>query len=106
MKLREYMDAHNLTLQRFGERVGCSHTTVLRIARGDRGASRRLMLRIVEATAGEVSLEELVKSGLDQPPPRPAPSRAKSATATATATAAAKPKRRRRARPATGEAGG
>lgn len=63
MNLRAYLDLHDLTLERFGKLVGCNGSTVWRIAAGRHVPKANLLRRIVEATEGAVTLQDLVLLG-------------------------------------------
>ena len=54
MKLATYLDANDLTLAEFGERIGVSFQAVARYAAGERIPRRDVMLRIASVTKGLV----------------------------------------------------
>ncbi|WP_226578140.1 helix-turn-helix transcriptional regulator [Acuticoccus sediminis] len=54
-----YRARHSLTLQAFALKVGVHYTTVLRIERGAREPSAKLMRAIEDVTEGEVTSEAL-----------------------------------------------
>jgi len=56
MRLSDYLQAQGLTLQAFGQRVGVSHTTILRWSTGKAAPGGRAMFqRIAEMTDGKVT---------------------------------------------------
>lgn len=63
MMLQDWLDRTNTTASALAREVGCSHTTIIRIARGEIEPRPAMRRRIVEATAGQVAEVELVKLG-------------------------------------------
>lgn len=73
MKLAAYLEAHGMTLQEFGGRLGVSHTTVMRWASGTATPRGRAMLRrIAEATDGTVTAADFFPeaAAVTSAPPR------------------------------------
>jgi transcriptional regulator with XRE-family HTH domain len=66
MNLRDYLKQNGLTMQRFGDRVGCTHATIQRLAAGTRFPSHRLLMAIREATGGAVDAADF---GVEPEPP-------------------------------------
>ena len=60
MTLKEYLDQNKLSLKVFGDRCGLSAPTVLRARDGINIPSRRTLQAIVTATAGQVSIQDLI----------------------------------------------
>lgn len=58
MKLGDYLKARGETLASFGQRVGCTHATVSRLANGKLLPSARLVARIEKATGGQVGFAD------------------------------------------------
>lgn len=54
MKLRDYLNAHELTMAAFGAKLGVSHATVVRYCNGSRKPSWRVMEKIERVTLGDV----------------------------------------------------
>lgn len=54
MTLSEYMTAHGLSASEMARRIGCSHSTVLRLNAGTLKPSFDLIQRVVAATADAV----------------------------------------------------
>lgn len=59
MRLREFLKSNNLQMAQFGEQIGTTGPTVCRIA-GGQVPRRDLMVRIYEATNGQVTPNDLV----------------------------------------------
>lgn len=59
MTLDEYLDSHPGTAVAFAEKIGKSPASVTRIRKGTQRLSLDLALRIVTATGGKVTLEDL-----------------------------------------------
>lgn len=59
--LAAYIDAAKLSNERFGRMVGLSRVSIHRIIAGKQTPSPESALAIVEATAGEVTLEDLIR---------------------------------------------
>lgn len=60
MTLKEYLTQNNLSLKVFGDRCGLSAPTVLRARDGINIPSRRTITAIVAATAGAVTVQDLI----------------------------------------------
>ena len=60
MTLKEYLSLNQLSLQAFADRCGLSAPTVLRIRDGKNIPSRRTLTAIVQATQGQVSIQDLI----------------------------------------------
>lgn len=60
MTLKEYLNQHQLSLQAFADCCGLSAPTVLRIRDGKNIPSRRTLTAIVQATNGEVNIQDLI----------------------------------------------
>lgn len=59
MTLDEYLRDHPITATAFADRIGKSAASVTRIRRGEQNISLELASRIVSATGGKVTLEDL-----------------------------------------------
>lgn len=59
MTLDEYLKAHSITASTLAERIGKSSASVTRIRQGKQSLSLELAARIVAATGGKVTLEDL-----------------------------------------------
>lgn len=59
MTLDAYLKAHPVTASDFAERIGVSPASVTRIRRGVQNITLELASRIVAATGGKVTLEDL-----------------------------------------------
>lgn len=59
--LAAFIDAHGLTYEAFGRRVGLSRVSVHRIVSGSQIPSPESALAIVDATGGAVTLEDLIR---------------------------------------------
>lgn len=62
MTLKEYLDHHRLSLKAFGDQCGISPATVLRARDGIVLPNRKTMRAIVEATGGQVTVDDLVSA--------------------------------------------
>lgn len=60
MTLKDYLDQNKLSLKVFGDRCGLSAPTVLRARDGINIPSRRTIIAIVAATAGAVTIQDLI----------------------------------------------
>lgn len=56
MKLKDWRAREGLSLSAFGEMIGRSHVTVMRIERGDNPPDKDTIQAIYDATKGEVTL--------------------------------------------------
>lgn len=69
MQLREFLKSNNLQMAQFAEQIGTTGPTVCRIA-GGQVPRVGLMIKIYEATGGQVTPNDLVGIGVnDQQPP-------------------------------------
>lgn len=59
MTLDEYLRTHPVTAGAFAERIGMSAASVTRIRKGDQNITLDLATKIVAATGGKVTLEDL-----------------------------------------------
>lgn len=59
MTLDEYLASHPVTASAFAERIGRSAASITRIRQGKQALSLELAARIVAATGGKVTLEDL-----------------------------------------------
>ena len=74
MNLDTYLRAEGIKGTEFSARIGVSEVSLSRIRRGDQNISRELIRRIVAATNGAVTAEDLVFHGAsDTPAPGAAP---------------------------------
>ena len=60
MTLKEYLDLNKLSLKAFGDQCGLSAPTVLRVRDGLHMPSRRTLNAIVNATGGDVKIQDLI----------------------------------------------
>ena len=70
MKLDHYRQTAGITASEFGRRIGVAHSTVLRWESGAVFPSKEMMNRIVRATGGQVSPNDLLfpqKTGAHSP---------------------------------------
>ena len=56
MKLKQYLSEKGLTQREFGEAVGVPQATINRYVNGERFPDRDMILKIIEATGGHVSV--------------------------------------------------
>jgi len=59
MKLAEYLKKHNLTHEKFAEKIQVSRPLVTRLVNKKRNPSSHLMKMIEEETNGEVTMQDL-----------------------------------------------
>ena len=59
MKLETYIASQGLTQKQFGDLVNASQSTISRICEGKVAPSFKLLKKIIEATGGDVSVEDL-----------------------------------------------
>lgn len=59
MDLREYLTARRITMMAFGEKIGRAQSIISRICNRKHRADPTTALRIVVATRGEVSLDDI-----------------------------------------------
>jgi transcriptional regulator with XRE-family HTH domain len=60
MTLKDYLNHHSLSLKAFGNLCGLSAPTVLRVRDGLHMPSRRTLDAIVNATNGDVPIQDLI----------------------------------------------
>lgn len=58
LKLKQYLEKHKITHAAFAEIVGVSQATVNRYVSGERSPSKKMILRIKEATKGFVKVTD------------------------------------------------
>lgn len=66
MKLREYLDTLGLTAQQFAVSTGIAREIVVRVAAG-KGCTARTAKRIIQATHGLVTLDDLADAAEVEP---------------------------------------
>lgn len=60
MKLAKWLKQSGLTTVAFGEKVGVTHSTIVRLANGTRQPSMALLGRIMAATADNVTAHDFI----------------------------------------------
>lgn len=60
MRMEVYREKHGLSRSEMGRRIGVAHTTIARWECGDMLPDGDMLLRIVEATQGEVSPNDMI----------------------------------------------
>jgi hypothetical protein len=68
-KLKDYLERHSLTLTAFAQRIDAPVSSVHRYVTGESIPAREIMIRIVEATAGEVTANDFY--GIEDGPKAP-----------------------------------
>lgn len=60
MRLSEYLANHQLNPEQFAQKVGVHPTTIYRLLSGATIPKRRNLMKIIEATGGEVDISDLM----------------------------------------------
>lgn len=61
MTLTEWCEKHDVSYAEFGRRIGVKRAYARRLVLGEQPVSRRMIPRILEVTAGEVHVTELIQ---------------------------------------------
>lgn len=59
MNLTEWRKLKGVTLAQFGETVGRSHVSIMRLERGEQWPGAKVIAAIIEATEGAVTADDL-----------------------------------------------
>lgn len=77
MKLAAYLEASELTDAAFARLIGVERQAVGRYKSGERFPEKQILLKIFEATSGQVTANDFADLPIDKPRPNlPAPSEA------------------------------
>ncbi len=66
MDLRSYREKHGLTASEMGRRLGVAHTTIARMENRELIPTGALLIRIAEATEGEVTPNDVLLGAAPQ----------------------------------------
>ena len=76
MKLSEWLDSQNLSDAEFGRQIGKTHSTVLRLKRGEIRPTLETVEAVREATNGAVQADDFLSPFTPKPPKSVQPSEA------------------------------